>query len=464
MRASAGPADRWVHPRRILALVALAVCAYLPVLRLPFLEDDYVMIPMSSVYAAQNWIPLLHDVDFRTRPMQLFLNVAIDHVFGYTPRPYYAANILLHVLCVLLVYAAGVWVELGFSASFWAACFFAIYEGHQEAVMWASGSSELLVFLFGMAAWACWVRWLQGGGWRWHATAVVAFALALESKESAVVFPLLMLIPVLADRKNLRRALSDPRRERGVMGIAPFFALTALYVGWIWFSRVAQPGYSDIRFSLSSPWPIVIARSFWRMVFIWGLLAAAILFWSGRWGRERSARRMLWMSSLWMVLGILPYSFLTYMTQLPSRSTYLGSAGLALLVGAAAARLWSASEAKPISESRRRRVVVLILSAIVLVTNLEILWVKKMSQFRERSEPSELLKQVAAQAAGPVTIECTPLLPIIAEVVIEQAGGHIAAPQARQESHCFVIQYESRTGDLVRVDRRMAMQKHGLFY
>jgi hypothetical protein len=39
----------------------------------------------------------------------------------------------------------------------------------------------------------------------------------------------------------------------------------------------------------------------------------------------------------WMTLGLLHYSFLTYMTRVPSRHTYLAAAGLALLVGWAAA-------------------------------------------------------------------------------------------------------------------------------
>jgi hypothetical protein len=434
------------HVRRILLAAALAVCAYIPALRMPFVEDDYVIIPMSNVYARADWTPLWHDVDYRTRPMQLFMNVALDRAFGYRPRPFYAANILLHVLCVLLIYAAGAWTALGFTAAFWAACFSAVYEGHAEAILWPSGSSELLVFLFGMAAWVCWIRWLEGGRAIWNVVAVAAFFLALFSKESACVFPALMLLPVLADPGKWRRAL---------VGIAPFVALAILYVGWIWFTRVDKPGYDDIRFSLSSPWPLVIVKSFWRMVFPWGLAAAAILVWIDWPGvSHKTTGRKIGLASLWMIVGILPYSFLTYMTQLPSRAMYLGSAGLAMLVGAAAARLYQ----------EKRRTLLVVFSAVVLIANTEILWVKKMSQMRERVEPSELLKQAAAQARGPVTIECTPLLPAIAEAVVEQSGGTMAAPEPRRETHCFDIQFQNRAGEMVRIDRPMAAAKHGAFY
>jgi hypothetical protein len=87
-----------------------------------------------------------------------------------------------------------------------------------------------------------------------------------------------------------------------------------------------------------------------------------------------------------------------------------------------------------------------------------------MAQMRERVEPSELLKQAASQARGPVTIECTPLLPAIAEVVVEQSGGTIAPPQGHRETHCFVIQYQNRSGEMVRIDRPMAAARHGAFY
>jgi hypothetical protein len=430
------------HARRILILLALSICAYIPALRLPFISDDFAQIPLARQYASQGWTPLLDNADLRARTTYMFLSAALDRAFGFTPQPFYAASLLLHALCVLLVYATAVWTELSPLATFWAACFFAIYEGHQEAVMWVAASSDLFVFLFGMAAWICWVKWLQQAGVRWYLVAVAAFVLALASKESAWIFPMLMLIPVLTNHQHLRRAL---------YGILPFFALAVAYVAWSWFTRVAQPGYNDIRFSLTWLWPLVIVRSFWRLVFIWGLLAAAALLWIG----EQRDRRKIWTASLWMILGILPYSFLTYMPQIPSRHTYLASAGLSFLVGAAAVRLLE----------RTRRGLLVTLSAIVLIANLEIIWVKKMAQYRERAEPSELLRQAVRAASGPVLIECTPLSSLISRSVLEDAGGQaVFSPQARVDEHCFDIRYQATTGDLVHVNRRLGTQKHGAFY
>ena len=117
--------------------------------------------------------------------------------------------------------------------------------------MWAAASSDLLVFLFGMAAWVCWMKWMKDGRSTWYATAIISFLLALASKESASAFPLLMLIPTLADRRTGARELKAN---------APFFVLTAAYIARTWLSRVAKPGYNDIRFSLSVVWPVVISE------------------------------------------------------------------------------------------------------------------------------------------------------------------------------------------------------------
>ena len=225
-------------------LVLLAVCIYLPSMRLPFISDDYSNIPLARQISAGGWALLWQEPALRTRATYMFLNGALASLFGFSPVPFHAASILLHAACVLLVYATSAWREISSPVAFWAACFFAVYEGHQEAVMWVAASSELLVFLFGMAAWLCWVKWLRNSGWRWYCVALLAFLAGVASKESIWVFPLLMVLPLVWDRGLWRR---------GLAGIAPFFAIVVMYVAWTWLSRIANPGYDDNRFSLGSP-------------------------------------------------------------------------------------------------------------------------------------------------------------------------------------------------------------------
>jgi hypothetical protein len=144
------------------------------------------------------------------------------------------------------------------------------------------------------------------------------------------------------------------------------------------------------------------------------------------------------------------------MLRVPSRHTYLASVGLALLVGAAANRLASENRLK----------LLWALAVVVVVVNVQIIWVKKMAQFRERAEPSELLRKIAADATGPVYVDCTPLGEYTGGWVLRDYGAEaVMRNRGRQgDPHCFSVEYTSRAGQRVRVDRELGREKHGAFY
>lgn len=430
-------------PTRIGILIALAFVAYLPALNIPFIVDDYGQIPLARQFAAQGWTPLYYNHELRARATYMFMSAALDRAFGFSPFVFHLAGIILHALCVLLVYASALWIEIGEPAAFFAAAFFAIQEGHQEAVIWPAAAADLLVFLFGMAAWLCWLAWLRSQSWKWYAAALITFLLAIASKESAGIFAVLMLLPVVFDRIH--------RRAATFAGLAPFFAISAAYVFWTWNARIIAPGYHDTRFALSAPWLLILLNSWWRLLFVWGLIAIAILLWL----RKRTDWRLMTISSVWIVAGLFPYCFLTYQLQVPSRLTYIASAGLAWLVGAAAVRL---------RESGRQTLFAAVCIA-ALVLNLEILWVKKMSQFRERAIPSELMKAAGLHSDGAVRISCNPLPDFIAVDVLKSVSAKaVFEPGVREDESCFTVDYRTPGGQLVHESRRLLPARHGTFY
>src|SRR6185436_19909523 len=97
----------------------------------------------------------------------------------------------------------------------------------------------------------------------------------------------------------------------------------------------------------------------------------------------------------WMGIALVPYSFLTYSTQIPSRQTYLASAGLAILVGLAASVITD------------RRIAVAVL-ALMLVHNVGYLWTKKRAQFVERAAPTSQLIALAGRTRGRIWVHCFP--------------------------------------------------------
>jgi hypothetical protein len=282
-------------------------------------------------------------------------------------------------------------------AAFWAAAFFAVHEGHQEAVMWFSAINELLMFFFGTASLWCWRSAADGrkGAWWKESAGVILFALALLSKETAIfLLPLFVLVLEPAEwRQRLPR-------------LAPHLVLALLGAASIWQSRSNSFRFTDGSFSLHAPFWITWPHSFARLLWIWGWPAVLVLFVFA----DARFRRGAVMALAWIGIALLPYSFLTYSTQIPSRQVYLASAGLALLVGLALANY------------QGHRIAAAVL-ALMLLHNTLYLWTKKRGQFVERAAPTERLIDFARRNPGPIRVQCFPLAPITAEAAVGLATG-----------------------------------------
>ena len=111
-----------------------------------------------------------------------------------------------------------------------------------------------------------------------------------------------------------------------------------------------------------------------------------------------------------MGIALVPYSFLTYSTAIPSRQVYLASAGLAFLVGLALAKY----------EGRR---IAAALFALMLLHNTVYLWTKKRAQFVERAAPTDQLIGFVRRTPGAIWMQCFPLPPIVAEEAVRLATG-----------------------------------------
>ena len=243
--------------------------AYAPSLNIPLIADDYPNISQALTYGAPGGLgTLLHDAQFRLRATSYWAMYALWQVAGLNPAVYHAASLLLHIANTwLLFFVASAWPRMR-PAAFWAAAFFAVHEGHQEAVMWFSAINELLMFFFGMASLWCWRSAPDGVRQAWwkELAGVVLFALALLSKESAIF--LLPLFVLAVEPAQWRARL--PR-------LAPHVVLVLL--AWP-RSRRAAPTRSASPMAAShctrrsgSPGRTALARLLW----IWGWPAAIVV-------------------------------------------------------------------------------------------------------------------------------------------------------------------------------------------
>jgi hypothetical protein len=381
---------------RLSLLALLAVAAYAPTLSLPLIEDDYPNLAQSLKFDSLGGLAsVLGDAVFRLRATSYWVMYGMWQLFHLTPVAYHIFSLLLHIAATFLVYALWSRVSGNRTVALFAAGFFAVAEGHQEAVMWFSAINELLMFVFGMAALLLWVIAESSPGRTvgLRIGSLCLFALALLSKESAVIFlPLLLLV---APRDQWRGA---------AVRLLPYAVLAAAAVASVLAARTYSFRFSDGSFSLSAPFWMILPRNVFRVLWIWGLLALPVAFLS------RPLRGPAIFALVWIGIGLLPYSFLTYSTQIPSRQTYLASAGLALLFGMAVNAL-------------RPRWLVAAVLVIALLHNVGYLWIRKRAQFAQRAAPTEQLIRLARSTTGPIWMRCFPRVPLIADEAVHMAAG-----------------------------------------
>ena len=408
--------------RFALAAAALCLLAYLPFLQLPLIADDYLQIGLARKYGSwEGQKVLFADALYRCRATSLWVTWLIDRLFGPHSLPLALFCLFLHLCNCALVFLLGSWRRIGWPVAAAGALFFAVYEGHQEAVVWISAMPELLVFTFGTICVIAWMRWLNGNGRWWLVVVYFGFVFALLSKESAVVVPALLAIYAYLEKIPWRRWF---------VALAVLGMLAAIYVYFIFVAQRSHLHFNDGTFSLSAPFPWTLLVSIGRLFWFWGAVALIV----GLWSRSAEFRRVGQFAAVWIVITFLPYVFLTYMPRVPSRHTYWASAGLSLIVGAAIVQ--------GLPRLTDRRVVLAGVAAAIIAHNCSYLWIKKLGQYRERARPTEELLEFSRRSPDPVRVRCFPYGSDIVFYSLEIAGHRQRSqveidPHTAGQAYCF---------------------------
>jgi hypothetical protein len=373
-----------------LLIVLLSVAIYLPFLTIPLLPDDYLQVTLARTYGPVSaWGALAEDPLYRSRATSLVLTYWTETVFGFSRLAFGISSILLHAVNALLVYALGAARRIGWRLSAITAIFFVLQERYQEAVIWYSALPELLAFFFGLLTLLFWVRWLRSPGpaaLAWMG-ALACFCLALLSKESAVSVILLMPFFVVGASSQWHRPLR---------ALLPFGLLAAIYVVLVFSGQDRNLHFVDGTFSLQAGALKAFIGSAIRALWIWGIVGLIVLLVFA----SRKRYGVMTLALGWILITLLPYSFLTYMPRVPSRHHYLAAVGCSLILALATTTL---------QERVGRRRLIGLCALLIGVHHISYMWVVKYPQFRERSEPIEaLLQYMRREQRRPVVIRCFP--------------------------------------------------------
>jgi tetratricopeptide (TPR) repeat protein len=365
--------SRITPDRVVLAAALLAGLAYIQDLRYDFILDDVPLILINETLRSwHNWKTIFLTNIFTAKSLVLPGEITAVHyrpiyrlwqlmnaqVFGFVIPWWHLTSLLLHLCVVFLVYVLGMKLLKDRWTAALAAALFAVHPIHAESVTYVTASTDLLVALFSLLSFLAYFRFREeGASLVSYIASIVAAAMAMLSKETAVVFPFLLVAYELL-RETPADVPEARHRLRPLAWTLPFFAVVGAYVAVrsFLFGLNTGPGSGASRLAAFLDIPLVsivyLRNLVWpfRLSFFypseWGshwtfargaavvfALAAAALLW--RQFREQKASRLqlVWAAILFAPAALGVYAFVRE-DWVHDRHMYLASVPICFIAAA----------------------------------------------------------------------------------------------------------------------------------
>jgi hypothetical protein len=389
----------------VTILVALTVVLFIPSLGIRFLNDDVSVIGFSVSGDRADYGRLLSREEVLGgyyRPLSNLANMVDFSLWGWNPLGFHLTNLVIHVLSVALVYFLARLLMEGHYAAFVAALLFGVHPIHELSILWIPGRGDLLCGLFYMLAVILWFRWRSHHRRALVFSSLLAFLVALLSKEMALSLPLLLFVIEFRFQWEERRHQLGQMLLESLRRSWPYFILPLLYgLGRYLLLNddllhSVQIGYSDIgplhlveniaAFAgfLLVPFGHFAIEGFLsahQAIFLSALVGASILgcwiLWKGIATSTSFAFAVLWI--VVTLLPVLQLSMRWYM--------YVPSVGFCIGVGFLLALIF-----------RRARVLAVTLTLVVITTYSVPLYAQERTWLETSTLAERLLADVHAQA------------------------------------------------------------------
>lgn len=191
----------------VAALLMLTAAAYLQTLRFEFVSDDGLQIADNPFIKSWRYVPHFFVITVWShlgaqspgnfyRPIYLLWNLVNYSLFGLNPVGWHAAAILLHLVVTGLVYQTVRRMTGRTGVAWLTALIFGLHPVHPEVVAWVSGVTDSLYAVFFLSAFLAYLRFREKNAGGWMAASVGLYGLAVFSKETATVLPVLIFAHV----------------------------------------------------------------------------------------------------------------------------------------------------------------------------------------------------------------------------------------------------------------------------
>jgi protein O-mannosyl-transferase len=360
-----------------LFLIAFVFVAYARVFNAGFIWDDESHLTQNPCIVG----PLgLKEVWTTTRavyyPLVLTTFWALHKVVGLTPWPYHLLNVLLHAGSAVLLWQ--VLRQLSIRGAWLGAALWALHPVMVQSVAWVTELKNTQSCLFYLLSIFCFLKWEEqppgshgfttaaralgkapiheSGRWWQFSFSLLFFTLAILSKPSVVMLPVVLALCVWWQTGRINR--------RNISALVPFVLISAVASIWTILEQKFHAGAIGAEWAQTWPERLVIAgRAIWfylaklvwpdPLIFIYPrweinsskltaylpLLAAfagLLALWSirAKWGRAAFFAAAYYVVSLFPVLGFFSVFFFRY-SFVSDHFQYLASMGPLALAGAA---------------------------------------------------------------------------------------------------------------------------------
>jgi len=373
---------------RVLLITALVACATLPYLNIlvnGFVYDDDAQVMqnpyvrsfryLKEIFTSNVWSFSGVTVSNYYRPVMTLGYLVCYKLFGMRAYGFHLVSLLLHVLIVCLVFVLTERLTGDRVWAFVAGALFALHPIHTESVAWIAAVTDLELTFFYLLSFGFFLAVARPGGRRSEplvVAMVVAFILALLSKEQAMTLPALATVYEHFCRADRSETSTSQKLARyGVLwlagvayvlfrihflgGLAPeekfrqvtpeqivlsAIALVAQYIGkLLWPVRLCAFYVFHASTSLFD------LRVFAGLLVLLALAALFLVCWRSR---ERNVRFVSF-AILWFLATLAPILNAHWVGDnvFTERYLYLPSVALAWLVGLGASKLWSRAAPRP---------------------------------------------------------------------------------------------------------------------
>ena len=352
-----------------LVVCLLAFIAYLGTVRYDFVYDDAPLIVENSYLTSWKYLSGYFgthlfqgssDIVVRYyRPLVLTWFLIQRKLFGLNPVGWHWFNILLHVAVTYLVCEFVKRLAGDSKIAFFAGLIFALNPVHIEVTAWVSSAGEMLLAIFVLSSFLCFVRSNEAQrGAGWMSGSIAFFAAALLTKETACMLPAAVFLYSWIYGKAAKEEGIARKLALGLKTISPFVLVLAAYavVRSMVFRGEGFRGNTITIKQMVLTWPLLLVSYLKLLLFpirtsefydfyavgsfkftkvllpLLGLLllGALLVEW-----RRRSGSKLVTFAAGWTLLWIIPVLYIRAFQPnelLHDRYAYLSSIGICALM------------------------------------------------------------------------------------------------------------------------------------